>query len=323
MALTDGAAAALNFINAASRPFDQLTIEEARAGLQAMVERLSGEAEAVGTVEDRLVHGGSEPVRIRIYRPDRAGSDRCAAILLMHGGGWALGDLDSHDRTARSLCNATPAVVVAVDYRRTPEHRFPAALDDTYAALCWVSENAEMLGADPARLVVAGDSAGGNLAAAVALLARDRSGPPIAAQVLIYPCLDSRCSTPSFAELREGYFLTLQKMTWYWQMYLAEGSDGSNPLECPLRAEDLSGLPPALVLTAGLDPLRDEGEAYAAALKKAGVPAVVKRYDGLIHAFTLMSNLIPEARDAIEECGKFIREMRSRSASASVPGGRS
>jgi acetyl esterase len=313
MPLTEGASAALSFIEATGRPFEQVTIDEARAGLQALSAALSAEPTEVGSVQDREIPGAAEAVRVRIYHPSAAGGgDPHPLVLLIHGGGWALGDLETHDRFARSLCSAATAVVVSVDYRRTPQHRFPAALDDTYAALCWAAENADSLGADAARLVVVGDSAGGNLAAAVGLLARDRNGPPIAGQVLIYPVLDARCNTPSYRDFREGYFLTLQKMTWYWQMYLPEGDDGSDPLASPSRADDLSGLPPALVITAGCDPLRDEGEQFASALQRAGVPAITRRYEGLIHAFTLMSRLIPEAQDVVDECASFIRTVPAR-----------
>lgn len=313
MGLTEGATAALDFINAAGRPSDEITIEEARAALLVICDELSAEPEAVWLVQDCEVPRDSGPVRVRVYRPAPPGDGALhPLVVMMHGGGWVRGDLDTHDWSARSLCNAAPAVVVAVDYRRSPEHRFPAALDDTYAVVSWASENAVMLGADPGRVVVAGDSAGGNLAAAVAMLGRDRQGPAIAGQILLYPALDARCNTASCTEFRDGYFLTLEKLRWYWQQYLPEGDGGANPLMSPLRADDLSGLPPALVITAEFDPLRDEGEAFAEQLQEAGVPATAKRYNGLIHAFTLMSRLIPEAQDAIEDCGDFIRNLPRR-----------
>lgn len=308
MPLTAGARAALDAVAATAAPFEQLTIEQARAGLAATLARLGAPAEEVGGVEEREVETGSRPIGVRVYRPAAEGPH--PLLLLLHGGGWALGDLETHDGVSRSLCNAAPAVVVAVDYRRAPEHRFPAALDDADACLRWSADHARELGADPDRIVVGGDSAGGNLAAALALLARDRRGPEIAAQILIYPVLDARCDTPSFAENGSGYFLTLEKMRWFWRMYLPEGDDGSSPYASPLRSRDLSGLPPAFVVTAEYDPLRDEGERYVERLRAAGVPATFRRYDGLIHAFFSMGGRIPEARDAIDRCAEVIRRAR-------------
>ena len=304
MPLTPGAKAALDSITATAAPFDQLTVEQARAGLVTTLGGLGAPAEEVGHVEEREVPAGSRSVRVRVYRPRGAGPH--PLVLLLHGGGWALGDLETHDGVARAICNAAPAVVVAVDYRRAPEHRFPAALEDAFACLVWSAENARALGADPGRIVVGGDSAGGNLSAALALLARDRRAAAIAGQVLVYPVLDARCDTPSYRENGSGYFLTLEKMQWFWKMYLPEGDDGSNPYASPLRSTDLSGLPPALVITAEYDPLRDEGERYVAALRAAGVHATCKRYDGQIHAFFSMGGVVPEAHDVIEQAAKFI-----------------
>jgi acetyl esterase len=304
MPLTAGAKAALEAVTATAAPFDQLTIEQARAGLAATLARLAAPAEEVGQVEDLDVPVGSRSVRVRVYRPVRSGSH--PLLVYLHGGGWALGDLETHDGVVRALCNAAPAVVVAVDYRRAPEHRFPAALEDAFACLAWSAENARALGARATRIVVGGDSAGGNLTASLALVARDRRAAPIAGQLLVYPVLDARCDTPSYRENASGYFLTLEKMRWFWKMYLPEGEDGSDPYASPLRATDLSGLPPALVITAEYDPLRDEGERYAAGLRAAGIQATCKRYDGQIHAFFSMGGVIPEARDVIERAAEFV-----------------
>ena len=304
MPLTEGAKAALHAVTATAAPFDQLTIEQARAGLAATLGRLAAPAEEVGQVEEHHVPAGSRSVRVRVYRPARSGSH--PLLMYLHGGGWALGDLETHDGVMRALCNAAPAVVVAVDYRRAPEHRFPAALEDAFTCLVWSAENARALGASPTRIVVGGDSAGGNLSASLALVARDRRAAPIAGQLLVYPVLDARCDTPSYRENGSGYFLTLEKMRWFWKMYLPEGDDGSNPYASPLRATDLSGLPAALVITAEYDPLRDEGERYAAGLRAAGIQATCKRYDGQIHAFLSMGGVIPEARDVIERAAEFI-----------------
>jgi acetyl esterase len=188
---------------------------------------------------------------------------------------------------------------VSVDYRLAPEYPFPAPLDDCYAATVWVHEHAAELGADPGRLVVAGDSAGGNLAAAVALVARERGGPPITFQILIYPVIDAACATPSFTENAEGYFLEGEGMRWLWSQYLGPDGDGDHPHASPCRAADHSALPPAVVVTAEYDPLRDEGEAYGAALDAAGVAVTVRRYDGMIHGFVSMPTLFPEGDDAM------------------------
>jgi acetyl esterase len=188
-------------------------------------------------------------------------------------------------------------VVLSVDYRLAPEHRFPAAAEDAYAATAWAFAHAAELGAVPSRLAVAGDSAGGNLAAVVPLMARDRGGPPLRSQVLVYPAVDCAQNTPSCRDNGEGYFLTAAHMRWYWEQYLG-AADGAHPYASPLRATDLRGLPPAYVVTAEFDPLRDEGEAYAQRLRDAGVPVIVRRYDGMFHGFFSLADLLPAAREA-------------------------
>lgn len=308
MSLTDGAAEVLAHINRSARPYDQLTIAEARESLRALSARYSDVPEQVGSVEDHAVPGGEGMVPVRVYRPAPSPSAGALPIVVMlHGGGWALGDFDTHDWFSRALCNAAQAVVVAVEYRRTPEHAYPAALDDTMAAIEWAADEAARWSAQDAPLFVLGDSAGGNLAAAAAIAARDRGGPAISGQILIYPVLDARLETPSCVEFREGYFLTLEKLAWYWRMYAPDPAIHAEPLVSPLRNARMAGLPPALVLTAACDPLRDEGELYSERLRAAGVEASAHRYEGLIHAFTLMSTAIPEARDAVERCASFLR----------------
>lgn len=312
MALTAGARAAIDQIAAAAAPFDTLTLAQARAGLAKTLAGLAAPPEEVGAIEEREVSVDSRSVRVRIYRPAAGGPH--PLVLTLHGGGWALGDLDTHDTLARAICNAAPAVVVSVEYRLAPENRFPAALEDAEACLRWAAAEARSLGADPARLVLLGDSAGGNLSAGLALRVRDRGGPAIAAQVLIYPVLDARCDTPSFTENATGYFLTRQKMHWFWQMYLPEGDDGANPCASPLRAESFAGLPPTFVVTAEHDPLRDEGERFAEALRRAGVAATARRWNGLIHGFASMGKCIPESREAIDWCAAAIRGASPRAA---------
>lgn len=260
----------------------------------------------VAKVENRMIPGPAGDLPVRIYTPDTDGI--LPLLLFFHGGGFVLCDLDSHDALARSLCNQAGAVVVSVDYRLAPEAKFPAAPEDCYAATCWAVENAAAIGADPARLAVAGDSAGGNLAAVVAQMAKQRGGPAIVHQFLIYPVTDHDFTTSSYAENAEGYFLSRDMMEWFWHHYLEDQEHGADPMASPLRADDLAGLPPATVVTAEYDPLRDEGEAYGKRLEEAGVSTVCIRYDGVIHGFVSMYELIDKGAEAIEMGCKRLRE---------------
>ncbi len=218
-----------------------------------------------------------------------------------------MGSIETEDAACRTLANVAGCVVVSVDYRLAPENKFPAAVEDCYAATRWVAENATALGGDPARLAVCGASAGGNMAAVVPLMARDRGTPSLVYQVLLYPVIDYGCDTPSYSENREGYFLTKADMVRFWNYYLQSRSDGENPYASPLRAKDLHGLPPALVITAEFDPLRDEGANYATRLSEAGVSATCMRQDGQIHGG------IPDAsKNAYQETGAVLREAFAR-----------
>ena len=251
--------------------------------------------EDVARTEDRVIPGadGTE-LPIRIYWPSTS-NEPLPVVVFFHGGGWVIGGIDSHDGQVREMVNRTAMVYVSVDYRLAPEARFPAAAEDCYAATQWVAANAASIGADAARLGVAGDSAGGNLAAVVALMARDRGGPAIAHQLLIYPCCDMDTNAwPSQTENGTGYFLTKESMDWFYDQY-ADVADRDNPCASPIKAADLSGLPPACVITAEYDPLRDEGEAYGARLQEAGVACEVHRYDGMFHGFFGMTMAIPGA----------------------------
>jgi acetyl esterase len=259
----------------------------------------------VASVDNRTMPGPAGEIPVRIYTPGTGGAR--PLIVYFHGGGFVFCSLDTHDGTCRRLANATGAVVVSVDYRLAPECPFPGPLDDCYAATVWAHEHAADLGADGDQLVVAGDSAGGNLAAATTLLAREHAGPPIVHQILIYPVIDAACETKSFTENGEGYFLDGASMRWLWTQYLGPDGDGTHPHASPIRAADLSGLPPAIVVTAEYDPLRDEGEAYADALQAAGVPATAVRYDGMIHGFVSMPMLFPEADEAMEKIAGALR----------------
>lgn len=257
----------------------------------------------VGSVEDATVPGPAGDLRARVYRPESPGPT--ATVLLFHGGGWVIGDLDTHDELARSICRDCAAVVVSVEYRLAPEAPFPAAVEDAVAATGWAAGNLARLGGDD-RLAVAGDSAGANLAAVVAQQLRDHGGPALAAQLLVYPATDMLGDYASRTHNGRGYFLDLPTMGWFLGHYAPDRVLHPDPRLSPLRHGNLSGLPPAVVVTAEYDPLRDEGEAYARALAEAGVPVTLRRFDGLIHGFADMGRFAPRARAALgETCSLF------------------
>jgi acetyl esterase len=243
------------------------------------------------------VAGGE--ITVRAYSPGGPGPH--PVLIYYHGGGWVIGDLYTHDGLCRSLTNAARCVVVSVDYRLAPESKYPVPAEDSYAALRWVVANAARLGLDPRRVAVGGDSAGGNLATVVALMARERGGPALVHQVLIYPVTDLDLNTQSYVENATGYVLTREGMRWFWNHYLVRESQGREPYASPLRAPSLAGLPSALVITAECDPLRDEGEAYGARLRAAGVPVTVTRYAGIFHGFVRMTRILDKARTAVDE----------------------
>jgi acetyl esterase len=256
----------------------------------------------VASTEDITVPGGDGDLPARVYRPE--GEGPFPTVAFYHGGGWVIGDLETHDNMARYVCRDSAAVVVSVDYRLAPEHVFPAAADDAVASARWIAANLDRFGGDD-RLGVAGDSAGGNLAAVVAqtLVAE---GTPVTAQLLVYPAVDAAGEYPSRVENAKGYFLEQPTMDWFYGHYAGAWEDTKDPRLAPLHHPDLAGQPPAVIVTAEYDPLRDEGEAYGDALKAAGVHVDVTRYDGLIHGFFDMGGLSPAAKAAIEEtCGKF------------------
>jgi len=287
---------------------DPWTIEPATFREQVREMRVVAPEAPIGRVEDREIPGPGGRIPVRIYTPlDRDGG-RLPVLAFFHGGGFVIGDLDSHDATCRALANGAGCVVVAVDYRLAPEAKFPAAADDCYAATCWIAETAAALGVDPARIAVGGDSAGGNLAAVTALVARDRRGPRLAHQLLVYPVIDCAFDTKSYLDNAEGYFLTREMMRWFWHHYLDKPDDAADPYASPLRAPTLAGLAPATVITAEYDPLRDEGEAYAARLRQAGVPTTLTRYDGVIHGFFGMGNVIDKGRVAVAHAAAELRE---------------
>nr|BBH87331.1 putative lipase/esterase [Thermosporothrix sp. COM3] len=282
-------------------PLETLPVETARAAIRT----LAGER-VVGRVEDREIAGPAGKIRIRIYTPE--GKGPFPVLVFAHGGGWVYGSIESHDALCRELTHAANCITLSVGYRLAPEHPYPAALEDCYVATCWAEEHASSFNGDPERIAVGGDSAGGNLAAVVALMARDRSTPKLSYQLLIYPVTDhySR-SKPSYEENGEGYFVTKKHMIWCWDLYLSGKEEARQPYASPLLAQDLSGLPPALVITAEYDPLRDEGEFYAGRMQEAGVPVILKRYDGMIHGFVGMYDVLDGGKQALADLAAGLR----------------
>lgn len=307
MALDPQAAAVLQQMEADNVPdISEMSVPQARVFLQTAFTQMVPVPEPVAEVSDFTVPGPAGRLPVRLYRPDGSGTP--PLLVFYHGGGWVIGNVESHDPLCRALANASGCAVASVEYRLAPENSFPAAPEDCYAATRWLVENDSDLGVDGSRLAIAGDSAGGNLSAAVCLMARDRGGPDISYQVLIYPAVDFVGEYPSRTENGEGYFLTTAAMQWFGSHYLASESAAADVLASPLLAEDHSNLPPALIITAGFDPLRDEGEAYAARLQEAGVQTKTSRYDGMIHGFLNMQGVLDDARTATDEIGTALRE---------------
>lgn len=260
---------------------------------------------ALAHVAEHHVPGPGGPIRVRRYVP--FGAEPYGVGLYFHGGGWVLNSIDTHDDVGRRIAAASGCQIVNVDYRLAPEHPYPAAVEDAYAVLEWVATEGPKLGIDPTAIAVAGDSAGGNLAAALCQMTRDRGGPPIAHQALLYPITDCDLTRPSYVRNAEGYFLTTSQMRWFWEHYCPDIDRRREPYASPLRG-DLTGLPPALIYTAEYDPLCDEGEAYAAALTTAGVPVTLRRMEGLIHAFIRRVESFDAAKTAIADLGAAMRE---------------
>jgi len=281
-------------------PLQELTVEEAR-GLPGVLAEVIGAGPDVASVREIRVPVAAGEIGARVYEPV---SDPLVTVVYYHGGGWVFGTLDEWDAVCRALAVESGARLVSVDYRLAPEHRFPAAVDDAYDAFVWVAEN--LAGDGP--LVVAGDSAGGNLAAVTALRARDDGGPAIALQLLVYPVVDHDMTTGSYEQFAEApLLLNRPGMIWFWDHYAPDVADRSHPYASPLLASDHSGLPTAYIVIAGFDPLRDEGLAYAAKLKTGGVPVTVRRFDDQIHAFFGMVNMMESANTAVAEAGAAIR----------------
>jgi acetyl esterase len=279
-------------------PLNAMPLDEARKALLALF--VPEQKEAIHKVEDRKISGsGGYQIPVRIYTP--SGKAPFPILVYFHGGGWVLGNIDSHDATSRELANKANCIVVSVDYRLAPEHKFPIAPEDCYVAARWVVLNAASFGGDPLRVAVGGDSAGGNLAAVVAQMAADRGAPSFVYQLLIYPVTNYGFETPSYRENGEGYLLTRDMMQWFWKQYLITDEDGKNAYASPMQARELRRVAPAFVITAEFDPLRDEGEAYAARLKETGVPVEVKRYNGAIHGFFNLGHIMDQGKQVMAD----------------------
>lgn len=287
----------------------KLPLPAFRSGIKHNLGDLSAERSVLAGVEDRVIPGPAQPIVLRIYRPKVEVAGALPLLLFYHGGGFVIGDLDTHDALCCQLTQLAGCITISVDYRLAPECPFPAAVDDAQAALNWVAENAAALGADPERIVVGGDSAGANLAAVVALRAKAAGGPAIALQVLAYPVTEQADELPSRTRYGQGYFLERNVIAWFAEQYLPDPADRVHPDASPLRAADLSGLPPALVIIAGCDPLSDEGEAYARRLQEAQVAVTLSRYEGTIHGFVAMYPVIDKGREALADWARAIRQL--------------
>ena len=289
---------------AAGPPLHHLLPVEARKATEAM-RATTGEPERVAKVEDRTFRGPAGNLPVRIYTPDGRGP--FPVLVYFHGGGWVVGSIETVDASCRSLANLAGCIVVSADYRLAPEHKFPAAADDCYATIRWAALHAASFHGDPARMAIGGESAGANLVAVAALMAQERGSTPLVLQLLMYPVLDYSFNRPSHKENGEGYFLTTEMMLWFWRQYLNSDADGESHLASPLRARFLSGVAPAAIFTAEFDPLRDEGAAYAAKLREAGVPVTYKCCDGLIHGFMGMAKVVEPAKKALENAAAALR----------------
>ncbi len=285
-------------------PMSSMTPEAVR---QRVVMELAmvPEGEPVAHVENRTIPGPVGKIPVRIYTPE--GDGPFPVLVFFHGGGFVICNLDTHDSRCRSLANGAGCVVVSVDYRLAPEHKFPAAPQDAYAATKWVAEHAAEINGDASRLAISGESAGGNLTAVVTQMARDQGGPRLVFQLMIYPVTNFLAETASLKENSEGHGLSRDDIAWFNNHYLNSNDDKLNPLASPMLTRDLSGLPPALIITAEYDPLRDEGEEYGRLLKQAGVPVTVSRYDGMIHGFFGMAYIFDKAKEAFAEASQALR----------------
>ncbi len=297
-------------------PAHTLTVEAARQRMEQRP-RDGLRIPPVARVEEREIAGHGGPLKLRIYTPHGLLQDKGVGpfplLMFFHGSGFVVCSLDTHDAMCRNLCAGAGCVVVSVDYRLAPEHKFPAGTDDCLHATRWAAEHAHELNVDPRKIAVCGDSAGGNMAAVTAIRIRDEGGPHLCAQALIYPVTEYHdAGMPSYEENAEGYGLTAEGMRWFFRHYLADAAQGRLPMVAPLRTPNLAGLPPALVYTAEYDVLRDEGERYAARLAQAGVPVTFKRWHGMNHGFFQWAGRVDRATAANDEASAWLREAFAR-----------
>ncbi len=283
----------------------EMSLDAAREADLADIRSAAGDPEPVAAVDEHTFDGPGGPLTVRLYRPSP--EPDLPVLVYLFGGGWTLGSIDTADGIARSLANASGCVVAVPGYRLAPEAKFPAAVHDCVATIRWVAEHANELGLDATRMMVGGDSAGGNLAAASTLMLRDAGGPKLVGQLLVYPNTDYLAETVSMNDNADPWLFNRTSVAWYWGHYLTDSADGHDPLASPLRAPDLAGLPPAMVITAEFDPLRDEGEAYAARLAESGVPVTARRFDGVMHGFFAMAGTLDAGALAISAAAAALR----------------
>jgi acetyl esterase len=295
--------------DAGAPPIGSLPVAETREMLKTLFIP-PGPREPVKKIEDRVIDANGAKLPVRIYTPEAKGP--LPILMFYHGGGWVIGDCETHDVPCRALANGAGCMVVSVDYRLAPEHKFPAAPEDCYAAAVWIAGHAAELGGDAKRIAVGGDSAGGNLSAAVAQMARDRGGPALEFQLLIYPVTSYEADTVSSKVNAEGYLLTKGAMEWFWGHYLGAGSDGAQPYASPLRATNFGNLPPAFVITAEFDPLRDEGAAYAEKMRRAGVTVKHSDYKGAIHGFFSLGHILDQGKTVMADACAELRKAFAR-----------
>lgn len=297
----------LDKLNVAGRPPMSQIRPEVFRKMGAIGASPSFNVEEVYKVENTSLPLEGRDLPVRIYTPE--GDGPFPVLIFYHGGGWVTGDLDSHDSICRSLTNLVPCKVISVEYRLAPEHKFPAAVDDAYDSLNWIAGHATDFTIDPSRIVVGGDSAGGNLATVACIMAKERKTPHVIYQLLLYPSTGYVEEPPSIRENGEGYLLTTEIMEWFRNHYFRTEEDANNPYVSPILYKDLSGLPSSFIATAQYDPLRDVGKAYALKLKESGVAVVYKNYEGLIHGFANFHTFVPEAQQALNECAEQLRQV--------------
>jgi acetyl esterase len=297
----------LDYLIALNGPLLHTLSPEAGREVVAAMTPMLDDPQPVASVENRRIAGPAGEIPLRVYTPE--GKGPFPVLVYFHGGGWVIGDLETHDDMCRRLTNGAGCVVVSVDYRLAPEHKFPAAVEDAYAATKWVAEHAGEINGDAGRLAIGGDSAGGNLTAVVTQLARDQKGPHLIFQLLIYPAMDfTATEMVSRLEYSQGYALITEDMDWFTDHYLNSREDYLNPLASPMLIKSFEDLPPALIITAEYDPLRDEGEEYGHKLQEAGVSVTISRYDGLIHGFFRMPKVMDKALEAVAEASQALRD---------------